>query len=175
MSGQRRPEILVVAGEPSGDRIAALAARALIARGAQPWGIGGSACREAGVALLADSAALAAMGLADVARRLGVTRQTVYRYFPNADALLIAYDLKQQIEAPAVPTASRTSRRKPRATAANPVATGRTDGESKGQRTAQQEGEAGGGQATGEKGFGQGLFPAPDPGHGRESQGAGIH
>ncbi|WP_297595345.1 TetR/AcrR family transcriptional regulator [Mycobacterium sp.] len=28
--------------------------------------------------------------LADVARRLGVTRQTVYRYFPNADALLIA-------------------------------------------------------------------------------------
>lgn len=28
--------------------------------------------------------------LADVARRIGVTRQTVYRYFPNADALLIA-------------------------------------------------------------------------------------
>lgn len=28
--------------------------------------------------------------LADVARRLGVTRQTVYHYFPNADALLIA-------------------------------------------------------------------------------------
>ncbi|WP_422746993.1 TetR/AcrR family transcriptional regulator [Mycobacterium sp. WMMD1722] len=28
--------------------------------------------------------------IADVARRLGVTRQTVYRYFPNADALLIA-------------------------------------------------------------------------------------
>jgi AcrR family transcriptional regulator len=32
----------------------------------------------------------AAISLADVARRLGVTRQTVYRYFPNADALLIA-------------------------------------------------------------------------------------
>ncbi len=31
-----------------------------------------------------------ALRLADVARRLGVTRQTVYRYFPNADALLIA-------------------------------------------------------------------------------------
>lgn len=31
-----------------------------------------------------------AIRLADVARRLGVTRQTVYRYFPNADALLIA-------------------------------------------------------------------------------------
>ena len=31
-----------------------------------------------------------AIRLADVARRVGVTRQTVYRYFPNADALLIA-------------------------------------------------------------------------------------
>lgn len=31
-----------------------------------------------------------AIRLAEVARRLGVTRQTVYRYFPNADALLIA-------------------------------------------------------------------------------------
>lgn len=30
------------------------------------------------------------MRLADVARKLGITRQTVYRYFPNADALLIA-------------------------------------------------------------------------------------
>jgi len=32
----------------------------------------------------------AAIRVADVARRLGVTRQTVYRYFPNSDALLIA-------------------------------------------------------------------------------------
>jgi AcrR family transcriptional regulator len=32
----------------------------------------------------------AAIRLADIARRLGVTRQTVYRYFPNADAMLIA-------------------------------------------------------------------------------------
>ncbi|MEW2478746.1 TetR/AcrR family transcriptional regulator [Mycobacterium sp. NPDC049093] len=32
----------------------------------------------------------AGIRLADVARRLGVTRQTVYRYFPTADALLIA-------------------------------------------------------------------------------------
>ncbi|OBB60418.1 TetR family transcriptional regulator [Mycobacterium sp. 852013-51886_SCH5428379] len=31
-----------------------------------------------------------AIHLADVARRLGVTRQTIYRYFPNADALLMA-------------------------------------------------------------------------------------
>jgi AcrR family transcriptional regulator len=32
--------------------------------------------------------------LADVARRIGVTRQTVYRYFPNADALLIASSMR---------------------------------------------------------------------------------
>lgn len=31
-----------------------------------------------------------AIRLADVARTLGVTRQTEYRYFPNDDALLIA-------------------------------------------------------------------------------------
>lgn len=32
----------------------------------------------------------ASMRIADVARALGVTRQTVYRYFPGTDALLIA-------------------------------------------------------------------------------------
>jgi AcrR family transcriptional regulator len=36
----------------------------------------------------------AVLRLADVARRLGVTRQTVYRYFPNADALLIASSMR---------------------------------------------------------------------------------
>ena len=30
------------------------------------------------------------VGIADVARALGVTRQTVYRYFPSTDALLVA-------------------------------------------------------------------------------------
>jgi AcrR family transcriptional regulator len=32
----------------------------------------------------------AEFSIADVARALGVTRQTVYRYFPSADALLVA-------------------------------------------------------------------------------------
>lgn len=32
--------------------------------------------------------------IADVARRLGVTRQTVYRYFPSAEALLIASTMR---------------------------------------------------------------------------------
>ncbi len=36
----------------------------------------------------------AAIRIADVARRLGVTRQTVYRYFPNADALLMASGMR---------------------------------------------------------------------------------
>lgn len=36
----------------------------------------------------------ATIRLADVARRLGVTRQTVYRYFPNADALLMASGMR---------------------------------------------------------------------------------
>lgn len=35
-----------------------------------------------------------AIRLADVARRLGITRQTVYRYFPNVDALLIASSMR---------------------------------------------------------------------------------
>lgn len=39
-------------------------------------------------AVVAENGAV--IRVADVARRLGVTRQTVYRYFPNADALLIA-------------------------------------------------------------------------------------
>jgi AcrR family transcriptional regulator len=39
-------------------------------------------------AILAEDGA--SMRIADVARTLGVTRQTVYRYFPGTDALLIA-------------------------------------------------------------------------------------
>jgi AcrR family transcriptional regulator len=37
----------------------------------------------------------AAVRIADVARDLGVTRQTVYRYFPSTEALLIACALQQ--------------------------------------------------------------------------------
>ena len=44
--------------------------------------------------LAAASKAIDARGadfsIADVARTLGVTRQTVYRYFPSTDALLVA-------------------------------------------------------------------------------------
>jgi AcrR family transcriptional regulator len=41
-------------------------------------------------ALDASDATEAELSLADVARRLGVTRQTVYRYFPGVDALVLA-------------------------------------------------------------------------------------
>lgn len=86
----------------------------------------------------------------------------------SADALLIAYYLKQQIEAPAVPTASRTSRRKPRAKGVPEVATGTRDGESQDQ--------AGGRQAAAEaEAQREGLLPTADPGHGGEPEGTGDH
>lgn len=62
--------VLVVAGEASGDRIAALAATALAANGVRGFGVGGPACRAAGVEILADTARLGAMGLGDVVARL---------------------------------------------------------------------------------------------------------
>lgn len=43
---------------------------------------------DAAVELIAVSGA--AIGIADVAEALGVTRQTVYRYFPSADSLMTA-------------------------------------------------------------------------------------
>ena len=63
-----RPAVLVVAGEPSGDRIAAGAARLLSARGVTCLGMGGEACAKAGVRLVAEMRP-AAMGLTEVAGR----------------------------------------------------------------------------------------------------------
>lgn len=60
------------------------------------WGGAAPANDDEAVAriLAAASQAIDARGadisIADVARTLGVTRQTVYRYFPSTDALLIA-------------------------------------------------------------------------------------
>ena len=62
--------VLVVAGEASGDRIAALVAAALAERGIGCEGIAGPGARAAGIRALADGAPLAAMGLADVAAAL---------------------------------------------------------------------------------------------------------
>ena len=77
-------DVLVVAGEASGDRIAALVARALAASGVRCYGVGGPACRAAGVTLLADGARFAAMGVADVAARAPDLARGVARLLGHA-------------------------------------------------------------------------------------------
>jgi lipid-A-disaccharide synthase len=97
-------EVLVVAGETSGDRIAALVARALADEGVRCAGIGGAACRAAGVRTFADVGGLSAMGVGDVMRRasglataLGRLAKHVRRARPRA-ALLVDYtELNQRL------------------------------------------------------------------------------
>ncbi|UQA58216.1 lipid-A-disaccharide synthase [Polyangium aurulentum] len=62
--------LLVVAGEPSGDRIAASVLHALGPLSDESFGIGGPACRRAGMRTLGDVSAIAAMGVGDVIARL---------------------------------------------------------------------------------------------------------
>jgi lipid-A-disaccharide synthase len=64
------PALLVVAGEPSGDRIAAAIARVARRRGIRCVGMGGAASVAAGVELVADIQSSAAMGLSEVVMRL---------------------------------------------------------------------------------------------------------
>jgi lipid-A-disaccharide synthase len=64
------PSVLVVAGEASGDRIAARIAAALAKSGVRSFGMGGAACRAAGVDLVADLRQTTAMGLTEVMARL---------------------------------------------------------------------------------------------------------
>jgi AcrR family transcriptional regulator len=60
------------------------------------WSGAAPATDDEAVARILDAASHAIdergaeVGIADVARTLGVTRQTVYRYFPSTDALLVA-------------------------------------------------------------------------------------
>lgn len=94
--------LLVVAGEPSGDRIAALTVRALRDRGfgGEVIGAGGPACRAAGVTIVADAERFAAMGALDVARRIPAIARgiaalaiAVARRSPRAALLVNASDL----------------------------------------------------------------------------------
>ena len=64
------PVVLVVAGEPSGDRIAAGVARVLARSGVACVGIGGEASARAGVRLIADVRQSAGMGLTEVVTRV---------------------------------------------------------------------------------------------------------
>ncbi|MGV0835446.1 TetR/AcrR family transcriptional regulator [Mycolicibacterium thermoresistibile] len=60
------------------------------------WGGSAPASDEEAIARILDAAGRtieergAEFSIADVARAVGVTRQTVYRYFPSTDALLVA-------------------------------------------------------------------------------------
>ncbi|MDC0743411.1 lipid-A-disaccharide synthase [Polyangium mundeleinium] len=67
MSGAGAP-LLVVAGEASGDRIAAEVLRAL-GPAVRAFGIGGRGCRAQAMATLADTSDVAAMGTLDVLRK----------------------------------------------------------------------------------------------------------
>jgi lipid-A-disaccharide synthase len=64
------PSVLVVAGEASGDRLAARIARSLRNGGVRCFGMGGAASLAAGVELVADLRRSAAMGLTEVVARL---------------------------------------------------------------------------------------------------------
>jgi lipid-A-disaccharide synthase len=75
--------LLVVAGEPSGDRIASDVLRALRPGGLRAFGIGGRGCRKEGLETVADVSELAAMGALDVVRRLPRTARALHRLFES--------------------------------------------------------------------------------------------
>ncbi|MGH9710124.1 MAG: lipid-A-disaccharide synthase, partial [Candidatus Acidiferrales bacterium] len=65
------PQILISAGEASGDMYAARLTRALHARtGAHLFGMGGPKMREAGVEIVADASEIAVVGITEVLQRL---------------------------------------------------------------------------------------------------------
>ena len=66
----RPRRVLMVAGEPSGDRMAAGIARVLARQGTTCFGMGGDACARAGVELVAGARGSAVMGITEVVRRL---------------------------------------------------------------------------------------------------------
>jgi lipid-A-disaccharide synthase len=76
-------ELLVVAGEASGDRIAAEVLGALGAS-VRAWGVGGSAAAAAGMQLTTASSDLGAMGIGDVARKMPAVLVAVGRVSAHA-------------------------------------------------------------------------------------------
>lgn len=95
-----RPSVLVVAGEASGDRIAALALRGLVRSLGAPvasYGLGGEASISAGVELIGEASRTAAMGFGDVAGRLPSIGRAVFeivmraRRDPPRAALLVSF------------------------------------------------------------------------------------
>ena len=95
-----RPSVLIVAGETSGDRIAALTVRGLARSLGAPvasYGLGGEACGAAGVELVGEASGTAVMGFGDVAGRVPSIARSVGRIAlrarrdPPRAALLVSF------------------------------------------------------------------------------------
>lgn len=88
MSQPRGPEeLLVVAGEASGDAHAAGVLSELLARrpGVRPFGMGGERCAAAGLERLADSAEISVVGITEVWRVLPRARQIFRRLLDEVE------------------------------------------------------------------------------------------
>ncbi|MBI3404600.1 MAG: lipid-A-disaccharide synthase [Acidobacteria bacterium] len=80
------PQILISAGEPSGEMYAARLATAIGARkSVQCFGLGGPRMREAGVELLADVSQVSVVGISEVVRRLPAVWK-IYRHLADEAA-----------------------------------------------------------------------------------------
>jgi lipid-A-disaccharide synthase len=81
------PEILISAGDPSGEMYAAGLAEALRRRtGARLFGLGGQAMRAAGVELLAEASELAVVGISEAVGRLPAALRALRRLTAEAAA-----------------------------------------------------------------------------------------
>ncbi len=81
------PEILISAGDPSGEMYAAQLAEALRRRtGARLFGLGGPAMRKAGVELQAEAAAVAVVGISEAVGRLPAAWQALRQLVAEASA-----------------------------------------------------------------------------------------
>lgn len=99
-----RPNLLVVAGEASGDRIAGLVVKELAKESVRSFGVGGSSCREAGLHVVANAEEMSAMGVGDVLLRLPQIARAMVRLLDRAQrtppraALLVNFtELNQRI------------------------------------------------------------------------------
>ncbi len=80
-----KPQILISAGEASGDMYAARLAAGLCARAdVHPFGLGGQQMRAAGVELVAESSDVAVVGITEVLHRLPALRSVMRRLVAEA-------------------------------------------------------------------------------------------
>ena len=89
-------QVLVIAGEKSGDMHAAKVVREILARdpSVKFFGVGGDELRKAGVEILQDASGMAVLGLWEVLKKFGYFREVFYRILGEAlrrkpDAILL--------------------------------------------------------------------------------------